>query len=307
MWLHAFTNFVSYNKIRKEADIHVTASLGFASLAVDIGLAFNEKARLSAAVDSAALAGAQEIVENPDNAVATAKEYLSKNGLDPADAEVKLTDDGNGVSVSTNKKVKYFLARVIGKEEGLVGAHAAAKTAPITAVYSGIRPFAIEQMELEYGAQYVLKEGGGDGSNGNYGALALGGNGACKYRSNIINGYNSKLKVGDYVDTEPGNMSGPTYTGVNTLVNSCSHCPKCTFDNYDPGCPRIITVIIVDSLSIKGRKSVKIVGFASFFLEGVEGQGNESIVKGRFIKTVTCGETDDSQADFGLKGIRLVK
>jgi hypothetical protein len=39
----------------------------------------------------------------------------------------------------------------------------------VTSVFKGIRPFAIEEQEFEFGALYTLKEGGGSGSNGNYG------------------------------------------------------------------------------------------------------------------------------------------
>lgn len=115
--------------------------------------------------------------------------------------------------------------------------------------------------------QYILKEGGGDGTNGNYGGLELCGSGASTYLSNIINAYDGPLSVGDYVSTEPGNMSGPTSQGINTLIRECNHVPKCTYDNYEPDCPRIITVVVVDSLAVNGRKDVKTVGFATFSKE----------------------------------------
>ena len=155
--------------------------------------------------------------------------------------------------------------------------------------------------------QYVLKEGGGGGSNGNYGALSLSGNGASSYVNNIINGYDGHLRVGDYVETEPGNMSGPTVQGVNTLINRCNHTPECTHDNYSSNCPRIITVIMVDTLNVNGRSNVRIAGFARFYLEAVAGHGNQSIVTGRFIKTVMSGELGDIEDDFGLKGVKLIR
>jgi len=280
--------------------------VGFISLTVDIGLAINEKARVANATDSAALAGAQELPDNVENAVNVAKEYAVKNGMDPNSVVVEILEEGHAISVSSKKEVAYFFARALGIDKGEVNAKAVAKVLPVSGVLSGVRPFAIESQNLSFGEQYMLKEGGGDGSSGNYGALSLGGMGASNYWYNIVNGYEGELRVGDYISTEPGNMSGPTESGINTLIRECNHCPECTFDKYEPDCARIVTVVIVDSLDVNGREDVKIVGFASFFLEGVAGSGNESIVTGRFIRTMTQGELSEGQKDYGLRGIKLV-
>ena len=178
---------------------------------------------------------------------------------------------------------------------------------PVIGIYEGIRPFAIEQQTLNFEQTYTLKEGAGSGSNGNYGGLALGGNGASTYVSNIVDGYNGYLRVGDFVDTEPGNMSGPTAQGINTLISHCTHVPECTYNHYSTNCPRIITVIMVETLDVNGRAPVKIVGFAKFFLMGVDGHGRESIVTGKFLRTVTTGELGENQTNFGLMGVKLIK
>lgn len=280
--------------------------LGFASLTIDIGLTTFEKAKIGNAVDAAVLAGAQELANGrgSENAEEMAMEYLQKNGVDTEDAVVTITE--NSINVAALKDFDYYFAKILGFDKGSVNKDATVDVGAVSGVYRGIRPFAIEDMSLDFGQTYVLKEGGGSGSNGNYGALALGGNGASNYQNNIINGYNGHLKVGDYVDTEPGNMSGPTSQGITTLLNQCQRVPKCTFDNYDADCPKIITVIIVESLDVNGRKPVKIVGFASFFLEGVAGQGNKSIVTGKFIRNVIEGDISTSQTDYGLKAMKLV-
>lgn len=284
----------------------MTVVLGFSALVVDVGVVMYEKSNISNAVDAAALAGAQELIYNKDNAINVVNQYLEANGVDPLDVEVVLSDSDTKLSVTANKEVNYYFARILGFENGNVEVNCVAKCAPISGVYEGIRPFAIEQQTLDFGQTYTLKAGGGCGSNGNYGALALGGNGACNYKSNIINGYNGHLKVGDYVTTEPGNMSGPTSQGINALINQCNHSPECDSEQYDIDCPRIITAIIVENLDVNGRASVKVSGFAKFFLEGVAGQGNNSTVTGKFIKTIITGDLSDTQTDFGLKGIKLI-
>jgi len=285
----------------------ITVLTGVCVLVIDYGILVHKRISLSNAVDAAALAGAQELIFDISNAELVAKSYLEANGVVPSDAEVVVYDSDTKIRVTAKIDVNYYFARVLGLDKGKVEATATAMCGPVIGVYEGIRPFAIEKQPLEFGEQYVLKEGGGEGSNGNYGALALSGRGGSTYVNNIINGYNGHLRVGDYVETEPGNMSGPTLQGINTLISRCDHIPQCTFDNYNSKCPRIITVIMVDSLDVNGRNNVRIAGFARFFLEGVAGLGNQSIVTGRFLKTVMSGELGDIEEDFGLKGVKLIR
>ena len=289
------------------AALCMTVMLGVSALVIDVGVITYEKSRLSNAADAAALAGAQELINNKNNAYSIVNQYLEKNGVDPLNAEIVLSDSDTKVSVTVNKDVNYYFARILGFDKANIKTKAVAICAPVIGVYEGIRPFAIEQQTLDFEQTYTLKEGGGGGSNGNYGALALNGNGASTYVNNIVNGYDGHLRVGDYVDTEPGNMSGPTSQGINTLINHCDHIPECTYIRYNTNCPRIITVIMVETLDVNGRRQVKVAGFAKFFLEGVEGQGNDSIVNGKFLKTIMTGELGDTQTDFGLKGVKLIQ
>lgn len=287
--------------------LFMTVMLGFCALVIDVGLSAYERVRISNAVDAAALAGAQELIFNKCNAVAVAKNYLEANDVDPHNAEVLIYDSDTKISVNVTSEVNYYFARVLGFEKGNVTATGVAMCAPVIGVYEGVRPFAIEKQELEFGVEYTLKEGGGNGYSGNYGALALSGNGASTYVNNIISGYDGRLRVGDYVETEPGNMSGPTALGINTLISRCDHTPACTFDNHHINCPRIITVIMVETLEVHGRADVRIAGFAKFYLDEVTGQGNKSIVTGRFLNTIMTGELGDVQNNFGLMGVKLIR
>ncbi|NMA67400.1 MAG: hypothetical protein GX957_14400 [Clostridiaceae bacterium] len=279
--------------------------IGFTSLVTDIGMVAVYKAKLTHAVDSAALAGAQELIYNDYPVHIKVDEYLSENGFPDHSAEIDT--DSNSVRVTAFHRVEYKLARLLGYTSKEIHATAKAKVLPVIGVNQGIRPFAIEAFDFEFGETYVLKQGGGSGNSGNYGAVELGGRGAQIYFQNIVEGYNDRLMVGDYINTEPGNMSGPTENGINHLISQCNHIPKCTHSSFDPDCPRIITVIIVDNMNVNGRSSVQIIGFASFFLEGVAGSGNKSEVTGRFIRTVTSGENGDFNQDFGLYGVKLVE
>lgn len=305
-YFYAFRNTLSSQKGSAFIIFGISAVvlIAFVSLVTDIGMMALHKAKLTNAVDAAALAGAQELIYKVYPPEARAEEYLYKNNYLNDSIRIKIEDDNSALRVSASYVVKFWLARVLGYNSKSVSATAKGKVLPVIAINSGARPFAIENQELQFGVQYTLKEGGGDGTTGNYGAIELGGSGAKVYYNNIVNGYNGRLMVGDYIDTEPGNMSGPTESGIEQLINQCNHNPRCTFDHFVPSCPRVITVIIVDSLDVNGRSTVQIKGFASFFLEGVSGNGDEVI--GRFIKTVTSGEVGETQEDYGLYGVKLM-
>ena len=265
-----------------------------------------EKNCVMNAVDASALAGAQELIYSPSNSINKSREYITKNGIDAEDVNIELLDSNTRLRVTASKKVSFFLARVLGFEGSTVSSTASAVVLPVSGV-SGARPFAIEDQELVFGETYELKKGGGSGTSGNYGPVELGGNGARVYFNNIVNGYDGRLFVGDTIQTEPGNMSGPTEEGVETLILNCNHCPSCTSEDFEPNCSRVITVVIVDSLNVSGRSTVEIVGFASFFLEGVAGSGNQSIVTGKFVRAVTSGESSETQTDYGLYGVKLMQ
>lgn len=279
--------------------------LGILSVAVDIALVISEKASVVRAADAAVLAGAQELVFNRDNAESIAREYLQKNGIDPDNTIVKVSDDGGSICISAKKEVEYYFAKVLGYDKGNVSANATAKALPVTSVFSGVRPLAVENQVLNFGQRYILKEGAGNGNSGNYGLLALGGKGSSILRDNIINGYQEELKIGDQIETEPGVKNGPLGSALGTLIRSCSRSPKCTFESHDSECPRIVNIVVVDSLDVNGRKYVSVEGFASFFLEEIVEDGGHTEITGRYVRNLAQGELSEVQADYGLMGIKL--
>ncbi|MDN5375576.1 MAG: hypothetical protein PWQ39_616 [Thermacetogenium sp.] len=294
--------------------------LGCASLVTDIGLVYTTRTRLINTADAAALAGVQELPGEPERAREVAEEYAAANGISPEELVVEVAADRRSLTVRPHRQVQFLFARVLGFTGQDVEAAATAVVAPLTGA-SGVVPFSIEEQELEFGREYVLKEGAGNGpaqdgddgkKHGWYGALDLDnspGGGADDYRERVKNGYPGLLRVGDRVLTEAGNMSGPTTEAVNYRIGRCRE--GCTFENAQRGCPRVVIVPVVRVVEWQGNhpKEVEIRGFAAFFLEGVGGQGKDNYVAGRFIRTVASGElTEEMQEgqDYGLYGVRLV-
>lgn len=282
------------------------AILGCAALITDIGMLYLHRQRLSNAVDAAALAAVQDITQNSSIVKETAEQYMQHNGFSGSNIQVTLATENNSVEIRGTSTIQFYFARVLGFDSTQVNVTAKAKALPISGM-TGLRPLAVEDFPLEYGKQYILKEGAGDSYNGNFGIVALGGTGTSIYRNNLKYGYAGKIRVGDWVDTETGNMPNPTQEGIDYLMNQCSHSPKCTIDHYHPECSRLIPLPVVESLQVDGRKDVKIIGFAMFLLEGYQMSGGHLDVIGRFVRHYGKGEADGSGKDYGLKAVKLVE
>jgi Flp pilus assembly protein TadG len=130
---------------------------------------------------------------------------------------------------------------------------------------------------------------------GNYGAVALGGNGADTYRDNIIHGYSGVVEVGDVLTTEPGNMVGPTNQGVTALIaedptarmvrNSAGRWVVMS-DKYGINeSPRIVPIPMYSVYDPpgNGRSTLTVTSISAFFVEGTDGKD----VWGKFIYTRT--------------------
>ena len=107
--------------------------------------------------------------------------------------------------------------------------------------------------------------------------------------------------------TETGNIAGTTETSINQLIHQCNHTPECTYDYYNKNCPRIMFIPVVNTLQVNGKKYVKVLGFATFFVEGVTNHAGQADVVGRFITYFMEGETSSRIDDYGTYGIRLIK
>lgn len=285
--------------------VGMAALLGVAALAIDTGQLYLERAQLNAAVDAAALAGAAALKDGYSAAYTTAAVYAEENGLTAGEYVIEIDADSAAVSVTAGRQILLSFARVFGMQHAEVKAGAAAGIGAVSAI-TGAAPLAVEQQQFQFGMLYTLKYGAGDGTTGNFGALALGGTGTRNYINNLVNGYQGKLRIGDYVSTEPGNMSNPTVTAVNQIISSCHHVPTCSVEHFEPDCPRILKVVVVDSLDLDGRDTAQIVGFAAFLVEGVGGQGNKCEVYGRFLRMIIQGENQPGTG-FGLYSVRLLK
>ncbi len=324
--------------------LSLTVLLGFCAIVTDVGLLYAQKAHLQNSVDAAALAGVQELPTDRSKAEEKAIDYATRNGL-PA---VTVSFEANNaiIIVQATQQAPTYFARIFGITEEQISVSAKAMMVPPDGM-SGAVPLSIQEQEFEFGEKYVLKSGGGSGTSdwyldddknnsarkvedtsgnsGWYGALELSGSGANTYEYDLANGYDGTLRVGQVLDVKHGNMSGPTADGINTRLNSDTRVPKNTIDYFDRNAPQIVYIPIVKIISESGYSihTVQIVGFAAFFLEGVAGNGNQSVVTGWFIRTLASNgqastslaellqteqdmENGEASNDFGLYTPKLV-
>lgn len=288
-----------------------TLFIGMLAFVIDAGMMYLEKSKLQNAVDAIALAAMQDYPNGESAMFAEANHYAGLYNINPADLVINITDDNKKITVATSKNVHMYFARIFNITDSMLQAKASAQIGTIIAA-DGIRPFAVEEQSFEFGKTYTLKKGAGDAYTGNYGALALGGTGAANYRNNLQYGYHGEIGVGDLVqigedlETEPGNMAGPTYEGVRYLLNQDT-CTSHDLTKLEKDCPRLIVIPVVDSFSVPGRSTVKIMGFASFFLEETTYDAGKTEVKGKFIKTLGQGKIGETTSDFGMSGVKLVE
>lgn len=174
---------------------------------------------------------------------------------------------------------------------------------PIAIRPTGAVTVRVKTLEFEYGVPYELKVSGGAGEYGNFQALALGAvdhsecdyttdgtndPGGSDYRDNIVGNEDLVLHLLDIIDTEPGNMTGPTKQGINERLTP----PLLTLEEWEtagrPDSKQACIVPIVELIEdLGGRSQVQVVSFATFFLEST--LTNNDTVRGRFVEWTAPG------------------
>ena len=293
--------------------------LGAIGLCTDAGVFYVHWQLLQRAADSAALAGATHLPSDTSTAQSGAVSIAEKNGI-LASEIVSTPVSANDLSITVNlsRTVPYYFARTLGLTTGVVSVSATAGVQPNNADARGLIPVGLScpngattgncNGDYTVGTTYSMKQDQSQTSlSGNWGALALGGNGASVYRQNLAFGYNGNIGIGTLVATEPGNIVGPTGQAVAerlaagvmadpTVAAGAAPSPG-NVPTYDP---RLVVVPMVDySASGKGGKtSVPVVLFAQMWLLGVT--GNNNTIKAVFLGTLTNPPSGNSVSNFGL-------
>jgi Flp pilus assembly protein TadG len=303
--------------------------LGAISLGTDVAVFYFNWMQLQKAADAAALAGANYLPDNPSTAQSTAIAYAESNGIKAAEIiATSVASNDLSISVTLQRTVPYFFARTLGLSTGQISTSATASPqyAPSTVnastsgqVPSGgdsngangtncstigacdLIPIGLDSNTTYTDGQQITLQQGEIGP-GNWDLLALGGTGGANLRTNIANGFNSMLSVGDWVTTEPGKKVGPVDQGFqDRLDTAASVDPNGTYASHTLNDPRVMILPVVDWEGQHGRSSVEVMAFASVWLDSYS-SGQVTV---NFINQVIAnsyGNANSTAPFFGTRG-----
>ncbi len=323
--------------------VFLLVSLWFVSLAIDMGKLMAAKTQLQAAADAAALAGASTVDPETgaivqDSARVRAAEIAAANSayegtqtpviINPS---VDVTfPAANQVRVVTRREaatgnpVLTHFAQTLGIPNLSVNADATAEVQVIGEPCERLAPFAPEDVPAAgflsgCENEYILKQGSGKGLQGNFQLLELpecneddfNGGGAAAIYQYIRYGYDCCLKIDDeFLWTEPGNKVGPFRSALQARFDADSDRDQgICYQEYGGNGSRVFITPIIESFDVNGRKLVRIVKFAAFFLKDRPGGSmTKDGVRGQFIKYVVPGNAGPNPPDDSmLYGIHLVE
>ncbi len=282
------------------------ALIGFVAITVDVGALYERRRQVQTAVDGGALGGAQEL---PDqiNATQVAVNYLEKNTIiDGSGATITFPNSYTITVTAAPEYVDYIFAPVLGVNGASVTATATAQVVnidrfvPWAVVMDSLTP-----EQLNGSVDVLLKCGSQQQTTGNFQSITIPrsditGAGPT-YQTNISQGTEEVLVVGELYDTFPGNRPSDLTQGLtlagdppglltqyhdgHTSVYDPPGNDSVTIDNCpidevfdfaagtnnivtrikEPLCPRLVRVPIVTGWPT-GSAAVEIIDFRYFFI-----------------------------------------
>jgi hypothetical protein len=323
--------------------VFLLVSLWFVSLAIDMGKLMAAKTELQAAADAAALAGASSVDLKTGNIVQdsarvrAADVALENRAYEGTQTPVAIDAVGdvsfpapNQVRVivrreaATGNPVLTHFAQTLGIPNLSVNADATAEVRLIGEPCEHLAPFAPQDVPpagfvSDCSVDYTLKQGSGNGQQGNFQLLDLppcneseftGGGAAAVYQYTRY-GYDCCLTIGEeWVYSEPGNKVGPFRSALQDRFDADTDKRSgICFQNYTGNGQRVFITPIIESFDVNGKKLVRIVKFAAFFLKDrPSGSMTQQGVRGQFINYVVPGNGGPNPPpDSKIYGIHLVE
>jgi Flp pilus assembly protein TadG len=303
----------------------IVSIVGMTALVVDMGALYEDRRTLQGTADAAALAGVQELPESTENSTQEIMDNIVNNYDDENDnIAVDIQYDAYGgvpntsVTVTvTNPDSPIRFGAVYGSSATDVSAYATAVIGSPEA-YTKVVPWGLLEGDYAYGTEYTLKYGAPpELAPGNFGALGIDGPGANIYEDSIVNGTETELTIGDWVDVETGNMAGPTRDGVEERVEGQQDYEWST-DLITPapeyalarGDSQLIIIPIISHWPHGHSEQVQILGFKPFILSGYTGHGGHAEVIGTFLNyalTIMDGKIVGLDDETGIRIIRLIE
>ncbi len=199
----------------------ISVMLGFAAMAIDVGLIFAGRRDQQNAADSAALAGASALPADPSAAIARARDWSGRNGFvaGAENASVTVTTpykgDPSKIEVVIKQPVRAAFARIFGKTEFVVTSRAVAtrsSRSEVNAAFLVLDPDKCKSFSKSGGGTIVINNNGGIMVDSACDP-SMERNGGGSVTAAVIDYY----KSGGYVETGSGQFT-PTPTAVDNRV-----------------------------------------------------------------------------------------
>ncbi|HSK47687.1 MAG TPA: pilus assembly protein TadG-related protein [Coriobacteriia bacterium] len=201
----------------------------------------------------------------------------------------------------------------------------------LTSTTTGPVQVTVKLNDYEYGRRYELKVTGGGAEVGNFMAVdfstlhhppywtqqdpveypAMPNGTSVNYYPYIEGnpGFNFVMHVGDAVWTEPGNLSGPQTR--NALLERFGGEPS-NFEAWEaagkPESNRLVLVPVVEKIQeATGQTPLRVISFATFYVEDVVVQGGDVAVTGLFVEYTapSLDVVDDPPGPFAVQAVHL--
>jgi len=305
--------------------------LGITAMVIDLGSLYQIRGSFQTVADSAALAGAQELPENPDKAIDVAIEYAARHDVDITSEDIQIISTLSSIYSDTiivtpsDPDTPTYFAGVFGMETVEVGAYAEAMVGRPVQLYYVVPWLAVIpegttwEEYLEPGTEKKICRDLDESDFLSWDSTDSPGQWLSRYRDRIINGYSEPLEIGETVYARIINISQTihstedrvgTWDPFDDLVIYSGSIIKLGLnDTQFVMVPVSYEVEVPKKANDKWSEPVEILAFAPFILTGTGGHGSNAEVTGRFIhQAVIVGEGDIEAVDMtGIKVIRLVR
>ena len=294
--------------------ISLAVLLGMAALAIDVGNWFHTKRRLQGTADAAALAGAQELPDDPSAAQTMAMSYANQNGGDVAGANIVVSSTvlpNDTISVRARKTDPGFFSGVLGIASADIDARAKARVGPPAqaryvapmVVYCGHS--LIQNCDSNHVPTFNVQttmDFDKMGAPGAFGMLNLqGGNGAVGAKEEadwILKGFDKYLPLGLY-RSDPGAKFESSNVG----------------DALDARIGTVLLFPVFKTLNGNGQNAeYDIIGWIGFHLDSWSVHGHTAQLKGYFTEYIAQGILAQSggggsgpSSTWGVKSIQLIE
>jgi hypothetical protein len=289
--------------------------IGMAALALDVGHWFRDKRRLQGTSDAAALAGAQQLPDDPAGAKTMALNYANMNGGNVAGANITVSSTyfaNDTITVNGQRNDPGMFTGLFGitnvnitsHSKVLVGPpHDALHVAPMV-VYCGHS--LIQNCNNSHAPQFNVPTDlnfDAMGAPGAFGMLNLDGEngtiGTSTEAQWISQGFDQYLPLGKYKSDPGAKFSGqPVQSALTSRLNT------------------VLLFPVFKTLTGTGQNAqYDIIGWIGFYLTGFDVHGNNATLHGYFTQYIAegilaqhaPGSGGVPSSFFGVKSIQLVE